>query len=82
MTRPAVQTIATAVPSVAPPPLVVHIVERVRDPARVLGPYKPHEFHERTLCGEPWDRPGVVDGPRCDGCVAEFRRRHPGKRVP
>lgn len=70
------ETIATAVPSVAPPPMVRHVVERVPDPDRVDGPFKPTEFKERTLCGQLWDRPlPSTPGPICDACAFELSMR-------
>jgi hypothetical protein len=36
-----------------------------------------------TLCGEPWDAIGIAPaGAVCDGCAAEYHRRHPGWPLP
>lgn len=73
----AVQTIATAEPSVAPPPMVRHIIERDRNPAtgEFDGPFK-----DLALCGHLWDRLlPLTSGPVCDECAAEARRRTAGR---
>ena len=68
----AVQTIATAEPSVAPPrPLVIHYVPE-------KGDGSPGEL---ALCGRLWDRL-VPGGRRCPECVALFRLAHPGRALP
>lgn len=67
------KTITTAEPSIAPPPMPRHLVQ-IRDnpdPAEGVNP------REVTLCGAPWDRLGVSpNGPLCDPCADEFKRRH------
>lgn len=75
--RPALQTIATAEPSVSPPPMVRHIIERDRNPAtgEFDGPFK-----DAALCGHLWDRllPNTP-GPICLDCRAEAKRRTEGR---
>lgn len=54
----------------APPAMPIHILDCGR-----VG--QPKKVPDTALCGRPWDRFGVKSGPLCDGCKAEFRRRHP-----
>jgi hypothetical protein len=69
------KTIATAEPSVAPPPMPIHLVE--------IGAFS-GEPQKVALCRQPWDRLGRDDAdraPLCDGCadvhLARHGRRHP-----
>lgn len=55
----AVQTIATATPSVAPPRLLIHYVPKNRDGSN----------GSRALCGHEWDRIDVPGGRRCPECA-------------
>lgn len=49
-------------------------------PARVFDTPNPQGV---TLCGEPWDRLSVSPhGPVCEGCAAEYRKRHPTWPLP
>lgn len=73
-------------------PMVRHIVDRGDVPKGIPTPETaalvgrtapPVEPQAKTLCGEPWDRLGITpDGPLCDGCRAEYRRRHPTWPLP
>lgn len=67
----AVQTIATAEPSVAPPPMVKHIIPRL--PGGGLA--------DEALCGYLWDRPlagCVLADSTCEPCQVELVRRASG----
>ncbi len=85
-----VKTITTAEPSVGDVrPLKRHLVDKgdaLRGvPAREWGVPGTENVQpqQRTLCGELWDRLGLKpNGPVCERCVAEFRRRHPNWTVP
>jgi len=77
-----VLTLPRATPSTGTPtPMVRHIVDRGDWPRGVSGS-ESAEPQQRALCGEPWDRIGVSAGPLCDGCEAEYRRRHPTWPLP
>lgn len=66
----ATKTIATAVPSVAPPPLLRHLLRKKPDGG----------LEDRALCGFIWDVL-LGPGPLCDACGDEFLRLH-GHRHP
>lgn len=70
MTGREVTTRTRAEPSVgSQAPLAIHILD--------CGPVgQPKKVPDTALCGRPWDRFGAT-GPLCEGCKAEFRRRHP-----
>lgn len=72
MSRPDVQTIATAEPSVSPARLLIHYVAKKEDGSP----------EDRAMCGYAWDRMDVPGGRRCAECVAEFRRQYPNRRLP
>lgn len=89
------KTIATAEPSIAPPPLKRHIVDNGDWAKGVMSPEaaalhgKPTRVfdgpdpQQKTLCGEPWDRYGISpSGPLCGACRAEYVRRHPTWPLP
>lgn len=71
-----VKTITTAETSIAPPPMLRHLVDKGDWHLGVL-PSDWVEPQQRALCGHVWDRLGISpDGPLCDSCADEFIRRH------
>jgi hypothetical protein len=70
-----VQTISTAEPSVAPPPMIRHIVEKHPDPDRP-GFFLP-DYKDEALCGHLWDRLlPMRPGPVCGACADVLLRRN------
>ena len=59
-------------------PMVRHVVDKGDWTAKgFLGNRAPNP-QQQTLCKQPWDRLNVSpDGPLCEECKAEYRRRHP-----
>ena len=73
-----VKTIATAEPSVAPPPMIRHMIEKAPDPDQP-GKFLPEKLSDMTLCGRLWDRLldlVLTSGPVCGECAVEYKRRH------
>jgi hypothetical protein len=63
-----VRTIATAEPSIAPPPMVRHLVEMDDDGNK-----------DSTMCGHVWDRLlAITPGPVCSDCIEAIRKKHGG----
>jgi len=70
------KTIATAEPSVAPPPMIRHIIERTPDPEKP-GSFLA-DFKDEALCGYLWDRllcEHLNPGPFCSKCAEVLRSR-------
>jgi hypothetical protein len=78
MNKCAVKTITTAEPSIAPPPMPAHLVDKAdwqKGKIVLLG--AEIQPQDKALCGALWDRMGVSkNSPLCDGCADEFMRRH------
>jgi hypothetical protein len=63
------KTITTAEPSVAPPPLMKHIIKRKQNSDGTWG-----DWGDTTLCGKLWDRAFLPGSPSCDDCTDVLKR--------
>jgi len=94
MTITVKEPVTRAVPSTGSVlPMKRHIVDRGDVPKGIPSAETAERFglsvpaavepQPTTLCGEPWDALGIAPtGAVCDGCAAEYHRRHPGWPLP